>query len=73
MAFLSASALLFVPAFAFDRNNSVLIFFEMGGWLYPSTGGYAYGYGFYRFSLPFKDCSGGTPTQVPRWHTPKES
>lgn len=33
---------LFVPEFSFDRRNSGLIFFEVGGWPHPSTGDLVY-------------------------------
>ena len=42
MAFPSVSAPLFVPAFPFDRRNSRLMFFEVGAWPHPSTGGHAH-------------------------------
>jgi hypothetical protein len=42
MVFSSIPVPLFVPAFSFDRRNSGLIFFEMGGWPHPSTRAHAY-------------------------------
>jgi hypothetical protein len=42
MAFPSVFAPYFVSAFSFDRNNSGLKNFEMGGWPHSSTGGHAY-------------------------------
>ena len=42
MAFPLVTAPPFVPAFSFNSRNSGLIFFEVGEWPHPSTGGCAY-------------------------------